>query len=288
MTQQQITVDSIDEIPPVVYASGIPETYIRSEDCSVKVTMSEAGTITFRGKEYPVKAPTDKNGDGELKGDELDWITLPITTNGSYQVKATDQAGLVSYRVLEIQYLDDIAPSIQFDRSVVNVFQGTTAEELREQLLDATTFRLWDNIDSNPQISLKNMLTEKQMNEQGIHEVTYLLSDRVGNEKLVKRYVKVISSANLKITANGESLLPCDTTILKENRADLVLEKSRRTGESFKVYYKKGIQKAGAMKKADVVKDGKLTDLEAGFYTFYIVTQNKETYLTYIYIDLEQ
>lgn len=62
------------------------------------------------------------------------------------------------------------------------------------------------------------------MNEQGIHEVTYLLSDRVGNEKLVKRYVKVISSANLKITANGESLLPCDTTILKENRADLVLE----------------------------------------------------------------
>ena len=288
MTQQQITVDSIDEIPPVVYASGIPETYIRSEDCSVKVTMSEAGTITFRGKEYPVKAPTDKNGDGELKGDELDWITLPITTNGSYQVKATDQAGLVSYRVLEIQYLDDIAPSIQFDRSVVNVFQGTTAEELREQLLDATTFRLWDNIDSNPQISLKNMLTEKQMNEQGIHEVTYLLSDRVGNEKLVKRYVKVISSANLKITANGESLLPCDTTILKENRADLVLEKSRRTGESFKVYYKKGIQKAGAMKKADVVKDGKLTDLEAGFYTLYIVTQNKETYLTYIYIDLEQ
>ena len=288
MTQQQITVDSIDEIPPVVYASGIPETYIRSEDCSVKVTMSEAGTITFRGKEYPVKAPTDKNGDGELKGDELDWITLPITTNGSYQVKATDQAGLVSYRVLEIQYLDDIAPSIQFDRSVVNVFQGTTAEELREQLLDATTFRLWDNIDSNPQISLKNMLTEKQMNEQGIHEVTYLLSDRVGNEKLVKRYVKIISSANLKITANGESLLPCDTTILKENRADLVLEKSRRTGESFKVYYKKGIQKAGAMKKADVVKDGKLTDLEAGFYTLYIVTQNKETYLTYIYIDLEQ
>ena len=42
------------------------------------------------------------------------------------------------------------------------------------------------------------------------------------------------------------------------------------------------------MKKADVVKDGKLTELEAGFYTLYIVTQNKETYLTYIYIDLEQ
>ena len=29
-------------------------------------------------------------------------------------------------------------------------------------------------------------------------------------------------------------------------------------------------------------------NLEAGFYTLYIVTQNKETYLTYIYIDLEQ
>lgn len=284
VTEKQITVDAIDEIPPVVYASGIPETYIRPEACSVKVTMSEAGTITFRGKEYPVKAPADKDGDGELKGDELDWITLPIAANGSYQVKATDQAGLVSYRVLEIHYLDDIAPSIQFDHSVVNVFQGMTAAELKEQLLDASTFRLWDNIDPNPQISLKTMLSEKQMNEQGIHEVTYLLSDRVENEKLVKRYVKVISSANLKITANGEALLPCDTTILKDNQVDLVLEKSKRNGESFKVYYKKGIQKAGAMKKADVVKDGRLTNLESGFYSLYIVTQNRETYLTYLYV----
>lgn len=81
------------------------------------------------------------------------------------------------------------------------------------------------------------------MNEQGIHEVTYLLSDRVGNEKLVKRYVKVISSANLKIMANGEALLPCDTTILKENRADLVLEKSRRTGESLRYITKREFRK---------------------------------------------
>ena len=42
------------------------------------------------------------------------------------------------------------------------------------------------------------------------------------------------------------------------------------------------------MKKADLVKDSKLTDLEPGFNPLYIVTQNKETYLTYIYIDLEQ
>ena len=38
------------------------------------------------------------------------------------------------------------------------------------------------------------------------------------------------------------------------------------------------------MKNAKVTKDGKLRNLEKGFYTLYIVTQNKETYLTYLYI----
>ena len=154
--------DSIDEIPPVVYASGIPETYIPLRGLQRKGYDVRGRNDHVPRKRISGQSTDGQNGDGELKGDELDWITFPITTNGSYQVKATDQAGLVSYRVLEIQYLDDIAPSIQFDRSIVNVFQGTTAEELREQLLDATTFRLWDNIDSNPQISLKNMLTENR------------------------------------------------------------------------------------------------------------------------------
>lgn len=288
VTEKEFAVDTIDDIPPVVYAAGIPETYVKSKDCNVKVTLSEAGTITFRGKDYKVKAPQDKNQDGQFTGDELDWIRLPIETNGSYQVKATDKAGLVSYRVLEISKLDDIAPSIQFDEPTVNAFQGMTAAELEEMLLDGSTFRLWDNADGNPNVSLKTSLTDSELNEQGIHEVYYLLSDHVGNEKTVKRYVKMISSANLKITANGQMMLPCDTTILKTPDVELKLEKSKRNGESFKVYYEKGIQKAGVMKKASVTKDGRLTGLEAGFYTLYVVTQNKETYLTYLYIDTEQ
>lgn len=288
VTEKVFAVDTIDDIPPVVYAAGIPETYVQSKDCNVKVTLSEAGTITFRGKDYKVKAPQDKNQDGQFTGDELDWIRLPIETNGSYQVKATDKAGLVSYRVLKISKLDDIAPSIQFDEPTVNAFQGMTAAELEEMLLDGSTFRLWDNADENPKVSLKTSLTDSELNEQGIHEVYYLLSDHVGNEKTVKRYVKMISSANLKITANGQMMLPCDTTILKASDVELKLEKSKRNGESFKVYYEKGIQKAGVMKKASVTKDGRLTGLEAGFYTLYVVTQNKETYLTYLYIDTEQ
>ena len=99
------------------------------------------------------------------------------------------------------------------------------------------------------------------------------------------RYVKVISSANLVLKANGELMVPCDSTILSDNNVEIVLEKSRRMGESFKIYYKNGIRKAGSLKNAAVSKDGKLTNLESGFYTLYIVTQNKETYLTYLYIN---
>lgn len=284
ITTKNVTVDSIDETPPSVYAVGIPEDYVSPRNCKVKVTMSEKGTITFQGKDYSVKAPVDSNNDGKLVGDELDWITLPISKNGSYQVKATDQAGLVSYKLLQVKYVDDQAPNIQFNKTVLNVSQGTTSKELEEELLDDSTFVLWDNIDKAPTVTVKNMLSEKQLNNQGIYEVEYVLTDSVGNKRTVNRYVKVISSANLKVRVNGELTQSCDTTILFDNNVDITLEKSKRSGESFKVYYKKGIRKAGSMKNAKVSKNGKLKDLDIGFYTLYVVTQNKESYLTYLFI----
>lgn len=284
ITTKNVTVDSIDETPPSVYAVGIPEDYVSPQNCKVKVTMSEKGTITFQGKDYSVKAPVDSNNDGKLVGDELDWITLPISKNGSYQVKATDQAGLVSYKLLQVKYVDDQAPNIQFNKTVLNVSQGTTSKELEEELLDDSTFVLWDNIDKAPTVTVKNMLSEKQLNNQGIYEVEYVLTDSVGNKRTVNRYVKVISSANLKVRVNGELTQSCDTTILFDNNVDITLEKSKRSGESFKVYYKKGIRKAGSMKNAKVIKNGKLKDLDIGFYTLYVVTQNKESYLTYLFI----
>lgn len=284
ITKKSITVDSIDEIAPDVYVTGIPEEYVSPKNCNIKVTMSEKGTITFQGKKYSVKAPTDTNGDGKFVGDELDWISLPINANGSYQVLAKDEAGLTSIKKLEIKKVDDTAPYINFPKSSITVAEGTTKDELKEMLLDPSGYSFWDDIDDNPTIAFEDMPTEEDLSNQGIHEVTYVLSDYVGNERKVTRYVKVISSANLIVKANGKLMVPCDTTIVSDKSADITLEKSRRKGESFKIYYRKGIRKAGSLKKAKVSKDGKLTNLEKGFYTLYIVTQNKETYLTYLYI----
>ena len=284
VTVKSITVNNIDETPPSVFAVGMPEDYVTPENCKVKVTMSEKGTITFQGKDYSVNAPVDANKDGKYVGDELDWITLPINSNGSYQIKATDEAGLVSYKLLEIKYVDEVAPHIQFNKSVISVSQGTSVKELKEMLLDDSTFILWDDVDLAPQIIIKNMLSENQLNVQGIYEVTYVLTDSAGNKRNVNRYVKVISSANLKVRANGELMTSCDTTVLFDSNVDITLEKSKRVGESFKIYYKEGIRKAGSMKNAKVSKNGKLTDLGKGFHTLYIVTQNKESYLTYLYI----
>lgn len=285
ITKESITVDSIDEIAPDVYVTGIPEEYVSPENCKIKVTMSEKGTITFQGKKYSVNAPIDEDGDGKFVGDELDWITLPINANGSYQVLAKDEAGLTSIKKLEIKMVDDTAPYIEFYKSSIIVAEGTTKDELKELLLDESGYSLWDNVDDNPKITFEDMLTEKDLSNQGVHEVTYVLTDSVGNERKVTRYVKVISSANLILKANGKLMVPCDTTIVSGNNVEIILEKSRRKGESFKIYYKKGIRKAGSLKNATVSKNGKLTNLESGFYSLYIVTQNKETYLTYLYIN---
>lgn len=285
ITTESITVDSIDEIVPDIYVTGIPEEYVSPENCKIKVTMSEKGTITFQGKKYSVNAPVDKDGDGKFVGDELDWIALPINANGSYQVLAKDEAGLTSIKKMEIQKVDDTAPYITFPKSSITVAAGTTKDELKEMLLDPSGYSFWDDIDDNPTIAFEDLLTEDDLSNQGIHEVTYVLTDHVGNKRKVTRYVKVISSANLLVKANGKLMVACDTTIVSDKSAEITLEKSRRKGESFKIYYRKGIRKAGSLKNAKVSKDGKLTNLEKGFYTLYIVTQNKETYLTYLYIN---
>lgn len=284
MTTKSITVDSIDETPPEIFAMGIPEEYVSPQNCNIKVAMSENGTITFQGKEYNAPGPYDSNKDGKYQENELYWISLPINTNGSYQVKATDKSGLVSYKLLQVTYVDDQAPNIQFTKSVIKVSQGTTVQELEELLLDNSTFILWDNKDSAPTVSIENMLSEANLNCQGIYEVDYVLKDSAGNKRNITRYVKVISSANLTVKVNGELMSSCDTTILNDHSATITLEKSKRLGESFKVFYKEGIRKAGSMKNAKVANDGQLGNLENGFYTLYIVTQNKETYLTYLYI----
>ena len=285
ITKESITVDSIDEIAPDVYVTGIPEEYVSPENCNIKVTMSEKGTITFQGKKYSVKAPTDVNGDGKFVGDELDWISLPINANGSYQVLAKDEAGLTSIKKLEIEKVDDTAPYIDFPKSSITVAAGTTQDELKEMLLDPSGYSFWDDIDDNPTITFEDMLTEDDLSNQGIHEVTYVLTDHVGNKRKVARYIKVISSANLLLKANGKLMIACDTTVVSDKSVEITLEKSKRKGESFKIYYRKGIRMAGSLKNAKVSKDGKLTNLEKGFYTLYIVTQNKETYLTYLYIN---
>ena len=159
---------------------------------------------------------------------------------------------------------------------MLNVSQGTTSKELEEELLDDSTFVLWDNIDKAPTVTVKNMLSEKQLNNQGIYEVEYVLTDSVGNKRTVNRYVKVISSANLKVRVNGELTQSCDTTILFDNNVDITLEKSKRSGESFKVYYKKGIRKAGSMKNAKVSKKMKIKRLRYRFlYTVCLLRKIK-------------
>lgn len=285
ITKKSITVDSIDEIPPDVYVTGIPEEYVNPENCKIKVTMTEKGTITFQGRKYSVNAPKDANGDGKFVGDELDWIALPINANGTYQVLARDEAGLTSIKKLEVKKVDDIAPYITFSKSSITIADGSTQEELKELLLDSSSYSFWDNIDDNPKITFENMLTDTDLSNQGIHEVTYVLTDKVGNKRKVTRYVKVISSANLIIKANGKLMESCDSTIISDDKVDITLEKSRRKGESFKIYYKEGIRMAGSLKNAKVCKNGKLTNLESGFYSLYIVTQNKETFLTYLFIN---
>ena len=67
------------------------------------------------------------------------------------------------------------------------------------------------------------------------------------------------------------------------------LPDSGNGAEPFKLYYAAGLKTAGQMKTAGklmAVSGGKaaFTAPDEGFYTIYIVTQSRKTFITYLYV----
>jgi hypothetical protein len=286
-TTEKVSIENIDEYPPGILLSDLPEAGIYCKGAvTFKATMSEEGTLTFNGVTQSVTAPTDANGNGEIDDDECDWVSFTAAQNGNYAIVAQDIAGRKTTAYVPIRCIDNTGPIVSFSPATITVLSGTDAgsmSELLEQGVECS-----DNSTAKEDITLTHeTLTDVQLSIPGLYQLVYTAVDQAGNESGATRYVKVFSADEISVVINGKRTEQKGTVQLHAQQVTLEVSKlPLGDNEPYKVYLRKGIWTAGLMKGIQaLVQPESFTLPERDcFYTLYIVTQNRGTYLTYLYI----
>jgi hypothetical protein len=252
---------------------------------SFKATMSEAGILTYEGISKTVNAPIDTNGNGEIDDDECNWVTFKASQNGSYKITAADLAGRKTNSFVNFNCFDKKAPTVIFNPITLTVLDSTDFASFEAMLKDGVI--LADDLTDKENIVLTYQpITPTQLSTSGLYEVVYTALDSVGNETNAIRYVKVFSAAELNVKANNVRTEANGITLIDGTTVDLdVSNLPLGDGEPYNIYLRKGIWTAGEMKniaKLDNNQSFTLSD-KGYYYTLYIVTQNRGTYLTYLY-----
>jgi len=290
VVSENVVVENIDEFSPGILLSEMPVQGVYHKDpITFKATMSEKGKLTFNGETKDVTAPVDGSGDdgiqdGEIQDDECHWVEFTADQNGSFIIKAVDIAGRETITFVEISCFDKIAPSISFNPLTVTVLSSTDLATLNSMLQDGVSLK--DNATASDKITLQFDKFTAQPSP-GQYEITYTARDEAGNEGKGKRYVKVFSADEVNVTINDVRTEPDAVTILKKGSMSLSVKKlPLGDGEPYKVYLRKGVFTAGEMKGLSPIDDtNSFTVNGSGYYTFYLVTQNRGTYKTFLYIE---
>lgn len=287
ITIKEVEVKNIDEYSPAILLSDLPiQGQYYKDSFSFKATMSEAGILTYEGISKTVNAPNDTNGNGKIDDDECDWVTFEATQNGSYKITATDRAGRKTNSFVNLNCFDKKAPTITFNPITLKVLDSTDFASFEAMLKDGVT--LEDDLTDKEKILFTYQpITPEQLSTPGLYQVIYTAADLVGNERNAIRYVKVYSASELNVTVNNIRTEANGITLIDGSTVDLdVSNLPMGDGEPYNVYLRKGIWTAGEMKnisKLDNHQSFTLSD-KAYYYTLYIVTQNRGTYLTYLYV----
>lgn len=281
------TVSNIDGAPPVVVFKDMPdENTVQKTSYTFKASMNEAGTITMLGQSAAAAEPTDFV-DGKPNLETITWHDFTVTQNGSYLVTGTDGAGNKSMYYVSIKCIDNTAPSIAMQPSTLKVRQGTKITELTDAVLLSGVL-VTDTVSpaSDIAVSLCGKPTQADLDTVGVYTVNITAADKAGNISEKQRYIKVYPKDEPEVLVNGNKTDNNGTTvIIGSYTLAIAVDIPGFKGEPYTVYIRKGDKTAGQMKRnAAVVEGGTYTVAEDGYYTLYIIRQNREIYLTRLYI----
>lgn len=297
IAEVQYTASKIDNTAPVINVTGIPETKAQvqawnsdpanagnpkthtstKEPITFQVMVNEAGKLTFGGETTDIHAGVP--------------VTLSVNASGYYGISAKDEAGNTAYVSFLVDRIDTSPPVIIFERSVMKVKQETPLAEFEAAALaDAIVSDNYDT-DMTGRYFLTVSLTQQQLNTPGTYRIEYTAADSAGNTKTVERTVNVYDKTQPTILINSIKADDGGTLFFTADTINIAVEllDAGNGTEPFKLYYAAGMKTAGQMKTAGkllTVTGGQsaFTAAEEGFYTIYLVTQSRKTFITYLYV----
>lgn len=281
------TVSNIDGAPPVVVFKDMPdENTSQKTSYTFKAAMNEAGTITMLDQTAIAAAPIDfVNGKPNLE--TITWHDFTVTQNGSYLVTGTDSAGNKSMYYVSIKCTDNTAPNIAMQPSTLKVRQCTETSELTDDILLSGVL-ITDTVSPTHDIAvnLNGKPTQADLDTVGVYTVNITATDKAGNTSEKQRYIQVYPKDEPEVLVNGIKTERDGTTVVIGTYVlNVSVDIPSFNGEPYTLYIRKGDKTAGQMKRnAAVIEGGTYTVAEDGYYTLYIVRQNREIYLTRLYI----
>ena len=200
---------------------------------------------------------------------------------GFYTVKAVDAVTKrVVYGTLSVQPKDNTAPVITLDTAAIHAVEGVSAEEIETLIHSGVT--VWDNKDG--EITDYTVSGVPETFGSGIYELTYTAEDKAGNTGVQKRMLYISKQGVPLVQINGEAAQPFGTTILRSRTVSLDIKQTEEAPAV--VRWKAGIKTSGQMKYgANTAENQSFEVSSPGFYTIYIRTQNRNEFVTYIYVE---
>ncbi|MEG2420037.1 MAG: DUF5011 domain-containing protein, partial [Oscillospiraceae bacterium] len=210
--------------------------------------------------------------------------------NGSYAIVATDPAGNVTIKSVTVGSIDKLAPTVSFDTGTISVRQGSTLADLKTKLASGVTVQ--DNMAKNL-VPTTDAATAVPLDTVGTYTVTFTATDAAGNTGTNSRFVRVYDKDLPIIAIDGEKTDPFGTMVLKSGGHKITVEnlKTITAGvlEPYTLKISRGIYTAGQMKNLpnniEVGADGSFTIERNAFYTLYIITQSRYSFVTTLYVE---
>lgn len=260
-------VNEINTQPPVLTLSDFNEpAEYTNKDLTVKAVLNVNGTIRHNGEDIAVT------------GNSPTILTLPF--NGFFEIKATGENGLSTSKSISVTKIDKTAPVITPpDGTVYVALGGDYAAAVIEGI------NAYDSIGGDVTSTLKAVINGgNAIVQPGSYEVTYQATDPAGNIGTETGYLYVYGDEMINVYINSAYAAPGTLTVL-DNTTEEVNITTDLGNEPHKLYYAKGIRTAAQMKYDGIEFNGSLALNKNTFYTIYIVTQDRETYIGRILIE---
>ncbi len=254
-------------------------------------TASDSGNPTSWTNEIPniTVSANRKAGGGEAyvvqNGEKYTSVTFNPTENAVYSFMITDVYGNSSTHTVDVKYVDITPPELKYT-GTQNIFIKS-GEFSRADFETVTA----EDYESGVKGDVTADYGSFDQNVPGRYPVTFMAEDIAGNKAYLTRYIQVIGKNDVFAAINGEILVPGEqTNYWIGNDMELSFVNADKNGNKVSYAFVKGYYNGAELKgksfKTLAAADAKISlePEETGMYTLFMQTENRITYVMYVFI----